>query len=85
MIKTIRGYIYHIFPCDVDVETVKVVADDNHIIWKLFAWFFYFIKFTIEILCGFMDVEPYFVIHIPKKNLKKIEDENKKHNLSKYL
>ena len=76
--KTIRGYIYHMFPADIDTKTGEVTCDDNHWAYVYFGWLFEMIQFIIGTFSDMMDLEPYFVVKIYDKEWDKLTEKQKK-------
>lgn len=65
--KSFRGYLYYIFPVELDDVTEEVKAVDDAWQWKYFEWVFWFLRELMSFICELKDIEPLYVIWIPKK------------------
>ncbi len=71
--KKIRGYLYYIFPCDIDIDKGEIKIKEG-VIWFFFRWLFWITQFVISSMVE----NPMFVIKVYKRELRKLTPEERK-------
>jgi len=66
MKKIIRGYLYYMFPVETEEDSDEFAVVENSFMWKYCSWLFYIIRMLMEVACFMADVEPQFVIYVPR-------------------